>query len=439
MLMKRAKLKKILVIFFSLLMLGLGSITAQQTEFSSTKETDKKKEVEYPKKRKSQDTWEVLLSFPGKIVAFPFKVVFKAAAGVAIFLDESHVLTRLNDILNSDDGRRSLLPEYSPYTGAGLVFSQKGLLTEPSIFSLHASIGSRWRRGLSAAMERIQLNSSIFAEVNMRYFLLTDEYFFGHGNQSILENKTNYSHEQAALGFSLGINLGNNFFSKAQLSFERNNIRSGRNTALPSTNDPFRYTERTLPGIKDKVNLGKINFIFRFDGKDHQGHPKSGSEITIQGELTNDFGGKDFGFSKFSLDASHYLKLFIDRILVLRLRGEFSDPLPGKRIPFYYLSEIGQRETVRGFDRGQFRDRDVVLGSLEYRYPVWRLLDAILFVDAGKVSSNIFKEFNFSDFHVGYGGGLRLWGEKGMIAKIEIAWSKNGVRFYFVLGKGIIG
>lgn len=437
--MKRVKLKKFLITCFCLLWLGLGFISAQQAKSSSSEQTAAVKEAKYPKKRKSQETWEIILSFPGKIIAFPFKVVFKAAAGVAVFLDESHVLTRLNDILNSDDGRRSLLPEYSPYTGAGLVFSQQGLVTAPSIFSIHASLGARWRRGLSTSLERIQLKKNISGALNLHYYLLTDEYFFGRGNKSVLTNKTNYSHEQAALGFSLGIKLGRKTSAGIWFGFERNNIRSGRNPALPSTNDPAWYTENILPGIQDKVNLGTMDFTFRYDGKDHQGHPRSGSEVLIQGELANDLAGQDFGFSKFSLDVSQYLRLFIDRILVLRIRAEFTDPLPGKRTPFYYLSEIGRRETVRGYLRGQFRDRDLLLGSVEYRYPIWRLLDALLFIDAGKVSPNIFRKFTFSDFHIGYGGGLRLWGDKGMIAKMEIAWGKDGVRIYFVLGKGIIG
>ena len=37
--------------------------------------------------------------------------------------------------------------------------------------------------------------------------------------------------------------------------------------------------------------------------------------------------------------------------------------------------------------------------------------------------------------HVGYGGGMRIWGQNGMIAKFEIGNSKDGIRLYFVLNK----
>jgi hypothetical protein len=59
-------------------------------------------------------------------------------------------------------------------------------------------------------------------------------------------------------------------------------------------------------------------------------------------------------------------------------------------------------------------------------------------VDAGKVSEHIFNDFSTKGLHVGYGGGIRIWGSKGMNAIFEIANSRDGIRVYFVLGKGMV-
>jgi hypothetical protein len=75
----------------------------------------------------------------------------------------------------------------------------------------------------------------------------------------------------------------------------------------------------------------------------------------------------------------------------------------------------------------------MILGSLEYRYPVWFHTDIALFVDAGQVSKDIIHEHSWEDFQVGYGLGIRFLGEEDVIAKLEISNSREQIRVYFEL------
>ena len=119
---------------------------------------------------------------------------------------------------------------------------------------------------------------------------------------------------------------------------------------------------------------------------------------------------------------------------MLRIAGEFTEPVSSRDIPFYNLSELGRNGTIRGFERGRFRDRDMVLGSLEYRYPIWfKGIDALLFIDAGKVSPDIINDNSGNNFNISYGTGIRFWGPEGLVSKLEIGWSDDGMRIHFGL------
>lgn len=436
----RKRVNRVCVIFFCILFLVIGQAIFAQTEsHSDEKEKDSDKAQKYPKKRKSRETWETIVSLPGTILFFPLKIIFKGSEEIAKFLSENQTTPKIHDFLVSDDGRRSALPKYSARTGGGLVYTQRGLFTQESKMTIHATAGLRFRREFKASLQSIQLSKSLYADVLGRYRLLTDEPFYGLGNESPQSRKSTYSQVQIAAELTFGLKLSKKVSTYTQIGYQVNEIGGGRNKNLPSVTDRNLYTEETLPGLTTRVKLSNLKLAFHYDGRNHLGRPTAGSELIFGGAVFNELGGDDFGFWKASLDFSHYINLFNKRILVLRIMGELSEPFSGKKIPFYHMSSLGSRETVRGYHRGQFRSKDMILGSLEYRYPIWHLFDTFLFVDAGKVSEDIFKDFSTKGFHVGYGTGIRIWGEKGMVAKFEVAKSPNGIRLYFTLGKGIIG
>ena len=117
----------------------------------------------------------------------------------------------------------------------------------------------------------------------------------------------------------------------------------------------------------------------------------------------------------------------------MRFAGELRDPFKNRQIPFYYLSELGRSETIRGFTRGRFRDRDMVLGSLEYIYPIWEKMNAHLFFDTGTVASNIFRYFDTADLKNGYGIGFSVWDNEGILGNFTVAHSSDRFRFYLDL------
>ena len=74
-----------------------------------------------------------------------------------------------------------------------------------------------------------------------------------------------------------------------------------------------------------------------------------------------------YGYWKQTIDLTHHLHLFYDRVLVTRIAAERTQAIDNREIPFYRLCELGRKESIRGFTRGRFRDLDMLMGSIEYR------------------------------------------------------------------------
>ena len=129
-------------------------------------------------------------------------------------------------------------------------------------------------------------------------------------------------------------------------------------------------------------------------------------------------------------DIRHHIHLFYGRTVMLRLAGEIRRPLQGRRVPFFYLSELGRSETIRGFNQGRFRDNDMILGSIEYRYPVWRTISSVIFMDAGQVTNDMMTELRGDHFACGYGFGVRIQSRDRLFLRSDIAFSKDGFRLY---------
>jgi len=268
---------------------------------------------------------------------------------------------------------------------------------------------------------------------------LPTERFYGIGNDSQKENESNFSHLQIMAEAFLGTYLGQSTKSGLVFGLARNIISEGKRSGVISTTDLRPDVKEKIPGLDEKINYLLVQFNLVHDSRNRLGNPSAGWEIDLQGGLYRGTGNAEYGFWKASADFRKYQHLFYDRVLVLRIAAEITEPKEDLQIPFYYLSELGRRETIRGFRRGRFRDEDLILSSLEYRYPVmirdnFELgVDALLFVDAGQVASDIFRQFSMKEFHVGFGGGLRIYSKNGRIFQILAGKSSDGLRFYIGL------
>ncbi|MCB2198125.1 outer membrane protein assembly factor [bacterium] len=410
-------------------------------------------DVIYPERMKSRSTLETIAYIPGAIVHYPIHLIFTGFGGTVGWVVDTKVIERVNDLLTSDDELRGLQPTYSARTGAGANLYQKGLLSgfaahNKDTATLTAAFGFRGRHYYQLLWESIPLPlHRTDATLTARQRLFPEEAFFGVGPHSQLGNKTIHSHRRTRISGDLARDLTNMVTVKVAAGADWNEIGDGAEAnevdddgeiEEPSTNRT--YTEAMLPGVIDPAALGYVGLGFEIDSRNRPGDPTRGVHGHLSSKLHSDLEGGHWGFVRSEIDVSYYKHLIYKRVFVFRAAVSSNrTSASGRAIPFYELAELGEDNTIRGFERNRFRGRDKAIGSIEYRFPlrdIWGEsgLDFSLFVDAGQVSSRgFFNDVRWKDTLIGVGGGFRIWNLDGMVAKVELARSREMWRIYLVL------
>lgn len=160
------------------------------------------------------------------------------------------------------------------------------------------------------------------------------------------------------------------------------------------------------------------------DTRDNIYSPMTGSRASLSAEFAG-LGG-DFNYRKFTLEDNHYFKA--GHAQVFAIRGMYGRG-------FGHISEsgvfrIGGQNTLRGYRDDQFRDNNVFLGTLEYRFPVVSKVQGALFTDFGGTWSTGWMPKNL---HESIGFGLAVQTPVGPI-RIDLAHGSQGNRVHFSVG-----
>lgn len=122
---------------------------------------------------------------------------------------------------------------------------------------------------------------------------------------------------------------------------------------------------------------------------------------------------------------------------VIAFRGR-AGSISGK-VPFFEQFFVGGSDSLRGYAEDRFWGRNFAALSLEYRHPVQKSFNAILFVDYGSAWGGFdtvgsFKQSNRPDFKVGYGAGFSFRTPLGPI-RLDFGFDEKGKsRTHFLIG-----
>jgi outer membrane protein insertion porin family len=104
-------------------------------------------------------------------------------------------------------------------------------------------------------------------------------------------------------------------------------------------------------------------------------------------------------------------------------------------MPLSQRFSMGGADTLRGYKDDQFRGNSMLRGTVEYRVPLVKKVQGVLFVDSGYAWDKRYDEKNFDLglIKVGYGLGMRINSPLGPI-KLDYGRGENGGRFHFSFG-----
>ena len=246
--------------------------------------------------------------------------------------------------------------------------------------------------------------------------------FFGIGRDTRRQDATAYQEERQAL------EIGGDRELISHLSV---------GLGLMLRNDQFVSLEKSDQGL-----LGKGLY------SGEQGGPQRGAQTYLLWESTNDNFFPSQGL-KVQLFSQHYFKQWGARypFSAQKLDARFYQTLSPNWIqahqifiqnqngnpPFYLLAQLGGNDILRGYYKGRFRDRKLIVLQTESRYRLAKYWNAALFGGMGNVAAD-WHEMPEEAFKPSYGTGLRyqISPKQKINVRLDLGWGQDqgGAQIY---------
>ena len=203
----------------------------------------------------------------------------------------------------------------------------------------------------------------------------------------------------------------------------------------PQFNDNKRYWEDYYPtdykerrkenfGVTRSITLGRV-----LDSRDNVYDPHEGKRISYSIEHAGFMGG-DFDFTKFTADYRYYYRAGGEAVWALNLGAGYADG----NMPLSQRFSMGGSDTLRGYEDDQFRGNSMVKATLEYRFPIVKKVQGVLFTDNGYAWDKRFQDdFDFGLIKNSFGVGLRINSPLGPV-KLDYGYGDEGGKFHFSFG-----
>lgn len=201
-----------------------------------------------------------------------------------------------------------------------------------------------------------------------------------------------------------------------------------------------------LPGSQ---LVAKLTPAVTVDYRDNVVDPRNGSYHTLSVDLAGPYLGSEASFVKSTMETKWFFEGPLGTTLALHaqlgLAGPYgtSDSLPSQE-RFY----AGGSTTIRGYPQDKVGPLDsnrnplggnaLVIGNVEWRFPIWRWFGGAAFLDTGLVAPDV-GSLALSGFKTGVGGGLRIMTPVGPI-RFDAGYALNPIpgsgrwQLYFAIG-----
>lgn len=269
--------------------------------------------------------------------------------------------------------------------------------------------------------------------------------FAGVFGSTNIDNEGNYNERRTggAIGFARPVNDNLTYGISARYEAVRTNN-------LPQTIDPNAF-------IRQDGSVGAVALTYTLDRRDLPNDASRGDWIRFEVEpgvaRIDKIGGAItdtslLGTKTFGKAAVEYRRYFTDqpprsrqepdasrRVLAVRFRYATI----GGTVPFFEQYFAGGANTIRGYDEDRFWGKQLLISTVEYRYPIQKAFNAIAFVDYGGAwggfgSVNNFSQSRTLKLHLGYGVGLSFRTPLGPI-RVDLGFNEEGrTRTHFLIG-----
>jgi len=234
--------------------------------------------------------------------------------------------------------------------------------TDASQLFTTASISQRTNHEIKARYENTSAHDGIlYVRAESYYRADGSNRFFGIGPQSREGDETGYVLKEGVAHGDVGLNFAHAWRATIGARFRR--LATDENIIRHIADLSSRFP--TIAGNGTKNTIAQ-DVSLLWDTRDSPVTPSRGSSGEFFGEKTSEALGSDSDFIRYGLEGKRFF-LWKDPNQVTVVRGLFQQ-VNGRFIPFYELSHLGGRDTLRGFGDGRFNDRGALVFSVEHRF-----------------------------------------------------------------------
>lgn len=322
------------------------------------------------------------------------------------------------------------------YPGSGFAlgpdYSVKGLMNETMDVDL-AAIGSlkQYYELRATASFRHLANDRAILDVDVRRMDAPQVRYYGAGNDSDQDKESDFRLEGnlvearlAVVPFRRVLRVG------IATGYSLINVGPGQSGDVPSADVLFGPEE--APGIDRQTDFLRVGPFVEADWRDRPGDPHRGGSVGFAYNWNLDRDARRYSFRRMQIYVEQYFPFLNEkRVIALRGRTDLSYTSPGQSVPFYAQPTLGGPNDLRGYPRFRYYDNNSIILNAEYRRELGLPIDFVVFTDWGKVFSRP-GHLGFGEMHGSGGVGLRFKSRSDLVMRIDVGFSPEGVRFWWV-------
>jgi hypothetical protein len=180
----------------------------------------------------------------------------------------------------------------------------------------------------------------------------------------------------------------------------------------PAPDDPV------IPPLDIKLRTAGLGPHIKYDGANDFYYPTNGSIFDVRIGFFGKAVGGNRTYQSYELSYNRYMSFSKKQVLAMRVAGCSI----GGRAPFYDLCTLG----LRGYEAGQYLDKNMMSGQVEFRQEFWWRLGFVAFAGAGAVARKLDRfELNKALPSGGFGMRFRLTKQNHLNLRVDYAWGKN--------------
>lgn len=136
-------------------------------------------------------------------------------------------------------------------------------------------------------------------------------------------------------------------------------------------------------------------------------------------------------FSTYNLELANYIDLSSTSLLssapgliAWQVQGKFTDG----DVPWNMLPDLGGSSAMRGYIKGRYRDKQMMMGQVEYRLPIFQRYGMVFWGGVGSVADKV-SDLN-EELLTSYGTGFRFKLKDNINLRLDIGVGENETNFY---------